>query len=36
MITLFKLADYFVDEDPLFRGIVKEVYTPFATVDKWL
>lgn len=27
---LFELSDYFVDEDPIFRGIIKGVYTPFA------
>jgi hypothetical protein len=27
---LFELADYFVDADPIFRGIIKGVYTPFA------
>lgn len=32
---LFELSDYFVDEDPIYRGIIKEVYTPFSTYDKY-
>ena len=28
--SLFQLADYFVDADPIFRGIINGVYTPFA------
>lgn len=27
---LYELADYFVDSDPIFRGIIYGVYTPFA------
>lgn len=34
-VTLCKLSDYYVDKDPLFRGIVKEVYTPFSIADDW-
>ena len=30
---LFKLANYFVDKDPIFHGIIKNVYTPFACGD---
>ena len=30
IVRLFELADYFVDADPIFRGIIKGVYTPFA------
>lgn len=30
IIRLYELADYFVDADPIFRGIIKGVYTPFA------
>jgi hypothetical protein len=32
---LYELSDYFVDADPIFRGIVKGVYTPFALADDW-
>lgn len=31
---LYALADYFVDADPIFRGIIKGVYTPFS-VSEW-
>lgn len=30
IVRLFELSDYFIDADPIFRGIVKGVYTPFA------
>lgn len=30
---LYELADYYVDADPLFRGIIKQVYVPFSTMD---
>ena len=30
IIRLFELSDYFADEDPIFRGIIRGVYTPFA------
>lgn len=32
---LFELSDYFVDVDPIFRGIIKEVYTPFSIADNY-
>lgn len=32
---LYELADYYTDADPLFRGIIKQVYVPFSTVDKF-
>lgn len=28
--SLYELADYFTDADPIFRGIINGVYTPFA------
>lgn len=31
---LYALADFFVDADPIFRGIIKGVYTPFS-VSEW-
>ena len=34
-VSLCKLANYYVDEDPLFRGIIKEVYTPFSCAAGW-
>lgn len=30
----FELADYYCDADPIIRGALKEVYIPFAMVDK--
>lgn len=33
--SLYELSDYFVDADPIFRGIVKGVYVPFALSDDW-
>lgn len=27
---IYMLSDYFVDKDPIYRGIIKEVYTPFS------
>lgn len=30
---LYALADYYVDKDPIFRGIIKGVYTPFSVSD---
>lgn len=32
---LFELSDYFVDADPIYRGIIKEVYAPFSTSDHY-
>ena len=33
--TLYQLADYYVDKDPIVRGIIKGVYTPFA-MSEWM
>lgn len=30
---LFELADYFVDEDPIVRGIIRGVYSSFSMTD---
>lgn len=35
IIRLFELSDYFVDADPIYRGIIKEVYTPFSIADNF-
>lgn len=32
---MFQLSDYYTDADPLYRGIIKEVYTPFSICDNW-
>ena len=33
--SLYQLADFWVDADPLFRGAIKEVYVPFSLVDNY-
>lgn len=33
IVSLYELADYFVDKDPIFHGIIKGVYVPFACGD---
>lgn len=35
IVKLYELSDYFVDEDPIYRGIIKEVYTPFSIADDY-
>ena len=35
ILPLCQLSDYYSDADPLFRGIIKEVYTPFSVADKY-
>lgn len=32
--SLYQLSDYYVDADPIYRGIIKEVYTPFSIADE--
>lgn len=31
IVKLYELSDYFSDADAVYRGIIKHVYTPFAT-----
>lgn len=31
--SLFELSDYYVDKDPIYRGIIKGVYTAFSVSD---
>ncbi len=33
ILQLYELSDYYCDADPVFRGIIKEVYTPFSIAD---
>ena len=33
--SLYELADYYVDADPIFRGIIKGVYVPFSLSDDY-
>lgn len=32
---LYELSDYFIDSDPIYRGIVLNVYTPYASSASW-
>ena len=32
--SLYELSDYYVDKDPIFRGIIRGVYTTFS-MSKW-
>ena len=32
---LYALSDYYLDADPLYRGIIKQVYVPFSIADPW-
>lgn len=34
--TLYRLADYYTDADPIVHGIVKNVYVPFTASDWYL
>lgn len=29
------MSDYYVDADPIFRGIIKQVLVPFSITDPW-
>lgn len=33
ILQLYELSDYYCDADPVYRGIIKEVYTPFSIAD---
>lgn len=35
IVKLYELSDYFVDADPIYRGIIKNVYTPFSLADDY-
>lgn len=30
IVSFYQLSDYFVDADPIYKGIIKHVYTPFS------
>lgn len=36
IVDLYKQADYYVDADPIVRGIVKHVFTPYSTCSPWV
>lgn len=33
--SLYQIADYYSDADPIIRGIIKHVYVPFSTCSPW-
>lgn len=35
IITLYQLADYYADADPIIRGIIEHVYVPYSTCSDW-
>lgn len=35
IISLYQIADYYTDADPIIRGIIKHVYVPFSTCSPW-
>lgn len=35
IVSLYQLADYYTDKDPIIRGIVKHVYVPYSTCSDW-
>lgn len=36
IISLYQLADYYTDADPIVKGIVHHVFVPFSTCSDWL
>lgn len=35
IITLYQIADYYADADPIIRGIIEHVYVPYSTCSDW-
>lgn len=35
IVSLYQLADYYTDEDPIVRGIVHHVFVPFSSCSPW-
>ena len=35
IVSLYQLADYYTDADPLVRGIIKHVYVPYTLGSSW-
>lgn len=35
IVDLYRLSDYYVDADPIVRGIVKHVFTPYSAESNW-
>lgn len=36
IIDLYKLADYYGDSDPIVRGILRHVFTPYSACSPWV
>ena len=36
IISLYQLADYYADADPIVRGIIYHVFVPFSTCSDWV
>lgn len=35
IVSLYQLADYYTDADPIVRGIIRHVFVPFSTCSDW-
>ena len=35
IVSLYQIADYYTDADPIIRGIIKHVYVPFSSCSPW-
>lgn len=35
ILSLYQIADYYSDADPIIRGIIKHVYVPFSSCSPW-
>jgi len=35
IVSLYQLADYYTDADPLIHGIIHHVYVPYSTCSPW-
>lgn len=35
IVTLYRIADYYADADPIVRGIIEHVYIPYTTCSDW-
>lgn len=35
IISLYQIADYYADADPIIRGIIEHVYIPYSTCSAW-
>lgn len=35
IVSLYQIADYYADADPIVRGIIEHVYVPYTTCSDW-